>query len=151
MHGYKDKFEDTDTILVMGLEAATAGRLSITYYNEFSARDFWNRIEAWYDTCKWIFYSKKMKNTEQTPNFKQIVRCAFGTEQGNFIDVSDKVLKEQSQRLMKCMLEGGTIPWDIVNALVNRASMPTAYSYNNRAYLLSTACAVIKKYYFEVK
>lgn len=152
LKGYKDQFAEDENILVMGLEAATAGRLSITYYNEFSAREFWDRIEQWYDTCKWNYFDyKKKKNKERSPTFKQIAQCAFGTEKGSFIDVSDKVLKEQSQRLMRCMLEDGKIPLDIVNALVNRASTPTAYSYYNREYLLSTTCAVIKKYYFDKK
>lgn len=152
LRGYKDQFAEDENIMVMGLEAATAGRLSITYYNEFSAREFWDRIEQWYDICNWKYFDyKRKKEEERSPTFKQIVQCAFGTEKGNFIDVSDKVLKEQTQRLMKCMLEGEKVPLDIVNALANRASTPTAYSHYNRASLLSTACAVIKKYYFDKK
>lgn len=152
LRGYKDKFKEDENILVMGLEAATAGRLSITYYNEFSAREFWDKIEQWYDTCRWIFYDfQTKKNKECSPNFRQIVRCAFGTENGKSIDVNDKVLKEQSQRLMKCMLEDGKIPFDIVNALVNRASTPTAYVYYNREKVLATACALIRKYYHDRK
>lgn len=152
LQGYKGQFEEGENILVMGLEAATAGRLSITYYNEFSAKEFWDRIENWYDICKWKYFNaKRKKNDERAPGFKQIVQCAFGTEKGNFIDVNDKVLKEQSQRLMKCMLENGKMPFDIVNALVNRASTPTAYSYYNRAYQLSTTCAVLRKFYYDMK
>lgn len=152
LRGYREPFKEDENILVMGLEAATAGRLSITYYNEFSAREFWDRIENWYDICQWKYFNaKRKKNDERAPSFKQIVQCAFGTEKGNFIDVNDKVLKEQSQRLMKCMLENGKMPLDIVNALVNRASTPTAYSYYNRAYLLSTTCAVLRKFYYDKK
>lgn len=152
LRGYREPFKKDENILVLGLEAATAGRLSITYYNEFSANEFWDRIENWYDICKWKYFNaKRKKNDERAPSFKQIVQCAFGTEKGNFIDVNDKVLKEQSQRLMKCMLENGKMPFDIVNALVNRASTPTAYSYYNRSYLLSTTCAVLRKFYYDMK
>ena len=49
------------------------------------------------------------------------------------------------------MLEEQKMPFDIVNALVNRASISTAYSKKNREWLLSTACAVIKKYYYDWK
>ena len=152
LRGYREPYKENEKILVMGLEAATAGRLSITYYNEFTAREFWDRVEQWYDTCKWIFFNFQSKeNKESSPSFKQIVRCAFGTENGKSIDVNDKVLKEQSQRLMKCMLEDGKIPFDIVNALVNKASTPTAYVYYNREKILATTCAVIRKYYYDKK
>ena len=135
----------------MGLDAATTGRLSITYYNELSASDFLNRIMYWGETCNWLY----LRFTEQkqpyyrleTPTFRRIAECAFGREQGNFIELNDKVLKEQVQRLMKCMLDRQPMPRDIVSALVNRASMPLAYSRNNREILLATTCATIIKYY----
>lgn len=151
LQGYRDQFVDTDNVIIMGLDAATTGRLSITYYNELSASDFLNRIMYWGETCNWLY----LKFTEQkqpyyrleTPTFRRIAECAFGREQGNFIELNDKVLKEQVQRLMKCMLDRQPMPRDIVSALVNRASIPLAYSRNNRETLLATTCATIIKYY----
>ncbi len=155
LYGHKEEFDETDNILVMGLEAATTGRLSITYYNEFRADDFWNSVHIWGESCEWYYLrfneQKKPYYTVNTPTFEQIIKCAFGTEKENFIDANDKVLKEHIQRLLKCMLERQKMPFDIVNALANRASMPTAYSRKNREWLLSTACAVIKKYYYDWK
>ena len=135
----------------MGLDAATTGRLSITYYNELLASDFLQRIQYWGETCNWYY----LKFTEQkipyyrieTPAFRRIAECAFGREKGNFIEANDKVLKEQVQRLVKCMLEQQPVPKDIVYALTVRASTPLAYSRGNRERVLSTACAVIAKYY----
>ncbi len=153
--GYKEEFDESDNILVIGLEAATTGRLSITYYNECNAKDFWDKVHEWGKSCEWTYLrfneQKKPYYKVSTPAFGQIIKCAFGIEQGNFIDVNDKILKEHTQRLLKCMLEGQKMPFDIVNALVNRASMSTAYSKKNREWLLSTACAVIKKYYYDWK
>ncbi len=155
LNGYREEFDESDNILVMGLEAATTGRLSITYYNELMAEDFWDRVHIWGKSCEWNYLrfneQKKPYYLVYTPAFEQIIECAFGTEQGNFIEANDKVLKEHTQRLLKCMLEGQKMPFDIVNALVNRASTPTAYSGKNREKLLSTACAVIKKYHYDWK
>lgn len=153
LQGYRDQFTDTDNVIIMGLDAATTGRLSITYYNELLASDFLNRIMYWGKTCKWPY----LKFTEQkrpyysldTPTFRKIAECAFGREKGNFIELNDKILKEQVQRLMKCMLDRQPMPRDIVSALVNRASMPMAYSRTNRETLLSTTCAIIIKYYID--
>lgn len=151
LQGYRDQFDDTDDVIVMGLDAATTGRLSITYYNELLASDFLERIRYWGETCNWYF----LKFTEQkipyyrieTPTFRRIAECAFGREKGNFIEANDKVLKEQVQRLVKCMLEQQPVPKDIVYALTVQASTPLAYSRGNRERVLSTACAVIAKYY----
>jgi CRISPR-associated protein Csd1 len=151
--GYSNQFSEEDFVNVIGLEAATTGRLSITYYNEMFASDFFGRIREWGETCNW----KYLKFTEQktpyykteTPTFRRIVECAFGYEQNGFIGANDKVLKEHVQRLMKCMLEKQAMPRDIVHAVYLRASMPMAYSHGNRERVLSTACAVIVKYYID--
>ena len=151
--GYTDKYDDKDDIIVISLDAATTGRLSVTYYNELSANDFWKRAIDWGSTCNWLFPSfkedKKLYFDTHTPSFYRIVQCAFGREKGERIDIEDKVLKEQNQRLLKCMLDGQLFPTDIMRALVNRASTPLAYSKNNRERVLSVACAAIMKYYYD--
>lgn len=151
--GYIEEFEDSDDIIVISLDAATTGRLSVTYYNELSAKDFWKRVIDWGNTCNWFFrinVDNKVGFEVRTPSFYRIVQCAFGRERDEKIEVDDRVLKEQNQRLLKCMLDGQRFPLDIMRALVNRASTPTAYhSRNNRERVLSIACAIIAKYYFD--
>jgi CRISPR-associated protein Csd1 len=155
LQGYQKEFLPTDQIMVMGLDAATTGRLSITYYNEFFVNDFFDRIDYWGESCNWFFLKfteqKKPYYTILTPTFRQIVECAFGSEKGNFIEANDKVLKEQTQRLIKCMLEKQNFPRDIMNALVTRASMPLAYSKGNRERMLSVSCAAIVKFHCDRK
>lgn len=153
LQGYRDQFDDTDDVIIMGLDAATTGRLSITYYNELLASDFLGRIQYWGETCNWFslkFVEQKIPYYRiETPTFRRIVECAFGCEKGNFIEANDKVLKEQVQRLVKCMLEKQPMPKDVVYALTVKASTPMAYSRGNRERILSTACAVIAKYYYD--
>ena len=135
----------------MGLDAATTGRLSITYYNELRASDFYDRLQNWGETCYWYFTrftpEKKPYLQIQTPLTKNIVTYAYGTERGNYIETDDKVMKEQSQRILHCMLDSKPIPWDIVHALTIRASNPQAYSRGNHERILSTACAMIFKFH----
>lgn len=150
LQGYQNQFDDTDNVVIMALDAATTGRLSITYYNELPASDFMDRILYWGQTCNWYFLKfteeKKPYYQIETPIVRRIAECAFGREQGNFIEANDKVLKEQVQRLVKCMLDRQPVPRDIVHALTMRASTPLAYSRSNRERVLSTACALISKY-----
>lgn len=151
LEGYRNQLDDNDDIVIIGLDAATTGRLSVTYYNELKASDFYDRLTDWGQTCCWHFtkftVEKKPYTTLFTPLIKQIVLCAFGTENGKFLEVNDKVMKEQSQRILHCMLDRQPLPRDIVHALARRASMPQAYSYSNHERILSTACALIAKYY----
>lgn len=154
LQGWRNQFEDNDDVIIMGLDAATTGRLSITYYHELKASEFWTNILYWGETCNWNYLKFKQDSSAyfktETPTFRRIVECAFGREQGVFIDVDDRVLKEQSQRLLKCMLERQKLPSDIMQALVLRASTPLAYKKRmSREYVLSTACAIIMKYYYD--
>lgn len=153
--GYRDQFTETDSVVVMGLDAATTGRLAVTYYHELAASDFLDRIVYWGETCNWYFLKfneqRKPYYAVETPVLRRIVECAFGRERKNFIEADDKVLKEQTQRLVKCMLEGQRIPLDIVHALAIRASTPLAYTRGNRERVLSTACALISKHIYERK
>ena len=151
--GYRDQFEGMDSIIVMALDAATTGRLSVTYYSELPAQIFLDRLQFWGETCSWYFLrfneNKKPYYAVETPTFRRIAECAYGRERGNSLEADDRVLKEQVQRLVECMVDGRRIPYDLVCALTARASLPLAYSRGNRERVLSTACAVIAKYYRE--
>lgn len=151
LNGHRGKLDDSDNIVVIGLDAATTGRLSVTYYNELASSDFYDRLQNWGETCCWYFtrFSQEKKPYWEvlTPLTKGIVANAYGTERGNYIETDDEVMKEQSQRILHCILDKAPIPWDIVHALVNRASNPQAYSRGNHDRILSTACAMIRKYH----
>lgn len=153
INGFRDQLDNNDDIVVIGLDAATAGRISIVYYNALKSSDFYDRLTDWALTCCWYFIrftsEKKPYISELTPLTKQIVRCAFGTERGVFLEVDDKVMKEQYQRILYCMLDKKPLPRDIMHAAVLRASTPLAYSLGNRERILSTACALIAKYHHD--
>ncbi len=139
--GYRAEFEDFEGINIIGLEAPTTGRLSVVYYNQFSAKDFFDCLETWGDECNWYFGAGGVK----TPTFYQIATRAFGHQTGDKITLDDRILREQIQRLMDAMLNNKPVPKDIVRALCQKASTPLAYSTSNRWKVLSTACAVINK------
>ncbi|MDR1628742.1 MAG: type I-C CRISPR-associated protein Cas8c/Csd1 [Oscillospiraceae bacterium] len=156
LRGYANRLTEADDVVLMSLEAATTGRLSITYYNSLPGSDFLARIDRWGNSCNWRYRRKKKDEDRgydqiETPTFEQIVKCAFGTQQGNFVDVDDRVLREHTQRLVHAMLTGGKVPSDIVRAVAARAANPLAYSYWNYQNLLSTACAVISQRYYNEK
>lgn len=156
LKGYKDALKNNDEIIIISLEAATTGRLSVTYYNELMGSDFLDRIDSWGNSFNWRFTRKKKDEQKaysqiETPTLENTIKFAFGVEQGNFVEVADKVLRENVQRLLHAMLSDNPIPSDIMQSIVSKASNPNAYSsYWNYENLLATACAVVSKHKFKV-
>ena len=153
MLGCRNDLPSNDDVVIASLDAATTGRLSVVYYNELKASDFLDRVENWYGTCCWYnWYNKQLY--VQSPLITDIARFAFGVERKGKekadIDISDKILREQVQRLYRCIVDEAKIPLDIVKALFNRASKPLSYEVGNRSKLLFIACAVIRKYHNDI-
>lgn len=144
LSGYRLALGDQEQVVVAALDAATTGRLSITYYNVLTGSDFLDRLQNWYGSCFWQ-YGWGRNAAKRSPSARHIVNCAFGTQQGNFIQTDDRILKEHVQRLLHCVIDCSPMSADIVRAITARASTPLAYEPKNRAFLLSTACAVIAK------
>lgn len=146
-------FEIKSKAMVMALDAATTGRLSMPLYSEMATSDFLHNIEKWHYDISWKrFIAKKKRNEIHSFSLYEIVKCAFGTEQGDVISCKPEVQKDAFCRLIPCETEGRNIPVDIVRELVMKASNPLAYdkSYNWRA-VLETACGLIKKMKIEEK
>ena len=132
----------TDGVVLAVFDAATTGRLSLTYYNEWQAHDFLERLHHWDTTCCWPHCFDGIR----TPDLLQIVNCAFGTQRDQWLETDERVLRQQMQRLIACRVNKSMIGGDLVQALVHRASRPQAYDRHVWEKILFTACAVIRKY-----
>lgn len=152
LNGYKNMLRPQDDVVIAALDATTktTGRLSVTYYTEMKSADLLKRIERWYDTCEW---------DGKIYSFYEILNCAYArtkkTADGksfNFtLDKKDQKLFDGNfQRLLSCMVDGRSVPYDIVRALVNRAGNPFSFDQKIRDKCLGrirrTACALIRKY-----
>jgi len=147
--GYKSKLPESESVIIASFEAATSGRLSVTYYNELNGSDFLDRLYYWDTTCCWNSYVWG----NSAPSLYQIVNCAFGTQRGSEenarIETDSRVIGQQIQRLVFCRLNKALFPTDIMRALTQKASNLQIYSLNNREKMLVTACAAIRKYRFD--
>lgn len=141
----KAELKQTDTVVIAAFDAATTGRLALTYYNELQGHDFLQRLHDWEASCCWPHQYFGI----QSPSLCRIVNCAFGTqriENGKvWMETDDRILGQQIQRMIACRVDKTWIGLDIVKALVDRASRPEARKKNTREEILFTACAVIRK------
>lgn len=146
LSGKKAELKLNDGVVLAAFDAATTGRLSLTYYNELLGHDFLQRLHDWDTSCCWPHRYFGI----EAPTLRQIVDCAFGTqrvEKGSArMETDDRVLRQQMQRLIACRVDRALIGADIVKALVSRASRPQAYDAYVWENILFTACAVIRKY-----
>ena len=141
------KLKDGDVAILAAFDAATAGRLALTYYNEISLGTFLDRIQAWDAHCCW--YAGKFGI--QAPNLIQIVECAYGTQRGNFLETDNRIERQHMQRLLNCKIGGGVFPVDIVKALTQRASTPMAYDEAVWRRIMHAACSALQKYRYDTR
>lgn len=163
--GYGCDLHTRDNVVVMCLEAATTGRLSITYYREINGSDFLDRIAKWHRNCAWQHTYKiisdgvdeKRKRKYKCVTFvgapapRDIALVAFGAERNGRLDLDDKLQKSTVERLLPCIIDGARIPYDIVKSAANRASNPVSMNYGNWNKTLSIACSLVKKYLYDKK
>lgn len=145
--GVSERLEPNTKVMIMGLDAATTGRINISMYSELESSQYLRNIEKWHSETAWLrFYGKSKKKMINSFSVYDIVRYAFGTEQGAFVDCDKKLMRDNILRLFNCITNGAKLPSDIVNALYQKASNPLAYenNYNHRS-VLETACGMIRK------
>lgn len=155
--GYGCDLDTKAEIVIMGLDAATVGRLAITYYRELDGRDFLNRIEAWHSTCIWKHSYKKVPDGLDekgkakckyitfigAPAPKEITWAAYGD------NASDKLKKATVERLLPCIIDGARLPYDLVSSAVNRVSNPSGLEKWEWEKALTITCALIRKYRYD--
>ena len=155
--GYKANLTSHTQLALIGLDAATTGRMAITYYKEFhglQGNDLIDNIKAWHEQCAWIHRYKRLnKKTiifEGSPGLVDVANAAFGTEQNGFITAKGKVVCATVERLIPCIVDRSHVPTDIVNALVRKALHPQNYSEEYNWYkVLSITCAIYRKHRME--
>lgn len=148
--GYKQDLPESAEAIIASFDAATTGRLSLTYYNEIQASDFLDRVCDWYSTCCW--YKRYGKNYYvNSPSVYEIIADAYGTEQGGQgkdgrLVPPDKLCGEQGQQLIKCIVERTAISRSLVQILFARANQRQAFSEKNYEAVIFSACSIIRKF-----
>lgn len=145
--GYSASLAADDQVVIAAFDAATAGRLAITYYNELLGSDFLERLAHWEEGCCWAYNYRSISS----PTLASIIDFAFGTPRGTpeTVKADTSVVAGHMQRLLACRIDQAAFPLDILRALVTRAGNLQIYGNTNRRKLLYIACAVIRKYHLD--
>ena len=144
--GFRQDFTNDTKVMIMGLDAATTGRLSIALYDELRGSDFLHNLEAWHENSAWLRFWKG-KNTVCSFSIYEIIRAAYGLEQNEKLECKKELERDQVLRLLPCIVSGRAVPYDLVQSLYNKASNPLAYEkYYNHRNVLEAACGMYRAY-----
>jgi CRISPR-associated protein Csd1 len=136
--GYRSHLTAHDSIVVLGVDSATPGRLSIVLQRDISGSDFLQRIEDWHSNFAWPQnYSKKLKFVG-APSPVDIAEAVFGSR------LDEKLKQSTVQRIIPCIIDGSSLPADLVRTAVNRMTQRMsmdAWEWNK---FLGITCSIFK-------
>lgn len=163
--GYGNRMADyrqdrASFVVILGLQAATTGRMSVVYEQEFPGGNYIDNLENWYRTCCWSMYRFKDKGYRvSSPTLRQIAKAVLGREEVMMADRDKKLEKavtktarELYQRLLPCIWDRRKLPQDVVQRAFRRATAPLGFSGQDGSWsrksweeCISVACALIRK------
>lgn len=141
--GYGAQLDPTDDIVVMGLDAATPGRMAVTYYRELRGSEFLQRIQAWHAQYAWPQDFGKDRKFVGAPAPHDIADAAYGRR------LDDRLRKTTIERLLPCIVDGTPLPVDLVRSCTRRAINRIGQDRWEWEKCLGIACALIKGHYIE--
>lgn len=144
--GTERELKESDSVMVMGVEAATTGRLSIPFYQKYGALQFIQNITKWKTEACWLNKPAKEKVAVWwSPSLIDIVKLVVENTSNK-----EKLEKNMRERLIPCIVEGRRLPYDIVLSVVQRAVNPMRYENEwERNKAVITACALLRKWQME--
>jgi len=154
--GHDQALKQHAKTVVIALDAATTGRLSITFYRELDRNEYLERVADWHSSSKW--HQKFWDKVDEryipyigAPSVDKIIEAVHGKPRGGKDESYTKIKKSARERLLRCVFDGAFLPTDYVVAAVRRAANPLAITKNGKfdwkgfEQIVSTACALVRK------
>lgn len=140
--GYKANIHDSENILIMGLDSATPGRMSITFYRELTGSEFLERIEKWHTSFSWYQNFGKDTHFVGAAAPRDIALSAYGkrAEGKNGI----KLLNATVERLLPCIIDEARFPSDLVSLCIRRTSNRIGLETWEWEKCLGIACSIYR-------
>lgn len=126
-------------VVIMGMQAATTGRMSVNYYQEMPGNTYVKRLVKWYRDCAWQRLvrdkGKKWRTAIDTPTPQEIAQAVLGPQTARIALEDSRGDKEASKqvrglkmRLLPCIVEGAPLPLDMMRSAFHRAAAPLGFT-----------------------
>lgn len=150
----KDLKNNNRQIAVMAVDAATTGRMAVTFYKSLQENEYIERIINWHESCCWYFKSKG-KTYISAPGTDRIIAAVHGEPKG---EGYDKIKKQSRERILSIIINGEKFSKGWLHDAINRVSNPFSYDKPDGGWdfykweaAISTTCSIAKKYYSDRK
>jgi CRISPR-associated protein Csd1 len=148
--GYGRELGETENVSVIALDSASKGRLAVIFYRRLKGSEFLQRIDHWHSTCAWLHHYRYIKDPKSgkqklvpffgAPAPSDIAEAAYGRK------LDERLRNATITRMLPCIVDGQSIPRDLVESTVRRASNRAGLSWFDWNKSLSIACSLYKKY-----
>lgn len=152
-----------EEIVLLGLQSATKGRVSVNYVQEMPGNVFVQHVQRWNEGCRWQMMQSKALPAERPATWHEICEAVMGADTLQLAKrdfkaekAANKYMREVQLRLLHCVVEAQPIPEQMVSAAFNRAVQPLSFTdskghWSNWQWqsCVSTACAMIRKHYLD--
>ncbi len=149
-----------DEVVILGLQAATDGRMSVVYEQEIPGNVFVDHVNAWRAACRWQMPHQQGLDDDRCTTWREICEAVMGvdavnTARGDFKadKAATKLMRDLQLRLMHCVVEAEALPRNMVEAAFHRAVQPLTFTdskgrWNDWGWskCVAVACAMIRKY-----
>lgn len=149
-----------DEVVILGLQAATDGRMSVTYEQEIPGNVFIDHVDRWRAACRWQMPHQEELDDDRSPTWREICEAVMGvdavqTARGDFKaeKAATKLMRDLQLRLLHCVVEAQALPRNMVEAAFHRAVQPLTFTdskgrWNGWSWskCIAVACAMIREY-----
>lgn len=136
------------------LDAATSGRLSVTFYRELPEGEYIESIMRWHESAAWHLThidtsdgTAKVVRFIGAPSFNDIISCASDIADRSS-DGYKRFAKNVKKQLVECMFGDKALPRSILDASYHKVTRPLGYAnlktWNSQ---LEIACSLWKQYF----
>ena len=146
------KLEPNEQIMVLGLDSATPGRMSLIYYRQLLASELLQRLADWHSAFAWP--QRRLKDAGgkkktviwpvSSPAPELIAEAAYG----DMLKSSKTLKKSVLERILPCIVDGSPFPEDLMRCAVHRAAS-SRYSGEPWEWerTLGVACALFRGFH----
>ena len=149
-----------DEVVILGLQAATDGRMSVTYEQEIPGNVFIDHVDRWRAACRWQMPHQEGLDDDRPPTWREICEAVMGvdavnTARGDFKadKAATKLMRDLQLRLLHCVVGAQALPRNMVEAAFHRAVQPLTFTdskgrWNGWSWskCIAVACAMIREY-----
>jgi CRISPR-associated protein Csd1 len=160
LRGYGDaqtlKKHGRKVVLVI-FDAATSGRLSVTFYRELDNGKYLDGILRWHIDSAWrlIRFINDEENNPRpveyigAPSFDDIVKCAYAVDERSSAGYK-RFSKNVKKELIECMFGSNDLPSSLLWSAFHHVTRPMGYS-NTSAWSrnFEIACSLWKKHFVQ--